>query len=266
MFNENQECVFAGRKMTLGEFCEQYGLDNDDKQSAAIVINGFIKKGKLRLIESQEQQAYASVAKDLALDEKLELLAQEETEENQSRHDQKRAGRLTYGEVEFDVAGRASVEELHQFVTQKLYLKADVVKDGAGYVLTVYGATDADLNAINRRRQIDKASKAIYRGTTKAADSVVGAIDFTAQKVAVPVAKAGVKTTFGLLKAVAKTVGAVGSTVISSGASAIRQTASELSNDTDVLRARRELIDVKDSAVRKFNSQNSFGNGVRIKA
>lgn len=258
---------FAGKKMTIAEFLENYGLEKESDETIQIVIERLVKKGKLRILEQEEQslKAFEQVHKELDLEARIAEMEAEADRAEAYALERKREGKLTYEEVEIDFPTKPLAIEFFEFCRNKLRLEAEVHQVDDKFVLTVYNITESELSAIKRRKNFVKAGEVVFKTTDKIADSAVSAASFAAEKVVVPAAKATLKTALGLTKSLAKTGAQVGSTLITSTTKSSRTMAKELATDEDVLKAKKDLIDAKDAVMRLFRRGGKSSPDIRIK-
>lgn len=257
---------FAGKKMTVGEFIELYGIEEETEQTIQIVIEKLVKKGKLRYLDQEDpgNKAMEAVQKELELEVQLAEIDEEREQLETYKAIKKRENALTYEEVEIDFPNKSHAEEIAEFCKSKLKLKTDLMFADGVYVLTVFGPSEADVSAIKRRKMVLDTGTVIFSTTDKVAESVVEGTKFAADKVVLPTAKASLKAALGLTKTAVKTTTAVGSSLIAGATKESRKMAQELKQDEDVLRAKKELVDAKD-AITRFFKRNKKSSGFRFK-
>lgn len=259
--------MFAGKKFTLGEFLVHYGLDQDTEASVKIILEHLEKKGKLHYIEQKDKDAalFESVAKELELEAKIAEMEAEAERVEVYDSAKKKEGKLVYEEVEIDFPNKTIAIDFYKFAQEDLKVEAALYEEGDKYVLTMKNVSESDLAAIKRKKTIADAGKMIFNTTDKVANVAVGTAAFATERVLVPTTKATVKTALGLSKSLVKTGTVVGSNLVTSTTNTTRQMVTELANDEDVLKAKKELIDAKDAIVRMFRRKPKVSADFRIK-
>lgn len=258
---------FKGSILTFEQFTEKYA--NGNQNEATAIVETLIRKGNIKLVDK------ASSKQDLAIkqadkEEIIRLMADEidaqEEQRKDFKADIKRQDRLTYQEAEIQYPNQFKAAEAELYFKEKLRLKETEirVRNGICY-LVVKNVTDAELNYINRVYTADNVIKAGVDLANKGAESMVGAVDYTAKKIVTPVVEIGAKTSMGLLRALTGTLVKTGATIVNAGSQSIKQTARDIQLDPDIIRARRELTNTKDDLKRTIvNKSSGRSSGIRV--
>src|SRR5690606_2481416 len=167
--NKERLVFFAGKKMTLGEFVELYGIEDEKEETIQIVVEKLAKKGKLRYLDQEDPffSAISSVQKELELETQLAEIDEEKEQLETYKAIKKRENTLTYEEVEIDFPNKSHAQEVKKFCENKLKLKTDLAYVNGVYVLTVFGPSEADVSAIKRRKMVLDTGATIFSTTDK---------------------------------------------------------------------------------------------------
>lgn len=252
---------FKGARYSFEEFKEAYDLEDTSDEQVLEVIRILHKKGSLKIDEgskTKQQKALEKASKEESISKLADAIDAEEEQAKDFKAKQKREERLTYELIEVSYPTYSKAIEAKQLYEKNLRLNnIDIIQRGESILLAFRDITDNDLNYINRTYLADKAINATVNTVEKGIGSVTGAVDYTARKIVSPTFQIGAKASANLLKSLAHVVVKTGATVISAGSQGIKETKEAISNDPDVIRAGRELIDAKDGVMRTVTGKTS---------
>lgn len=262
----NQVMFFAGKKITIGEFIELYDMKDESEEAVSLILEKLEKKGKVKFlnIEEKSDEAFDAVAKELALEEKIARIEQDAEDSAVYAATKNKEGKLVYEEIEIDFPTKKQATEMLEYCETKLKLEGEITKPEDVYVVTLFDVSESDLGAIKRRGIVESAGSIIVGATNTVSAGVLDTASFATERIVVPTAKAGIKTVLGLTKTLVKTGAATSSAVISGTSKNARAMKTELAEDEDVLRAKKELVDAKDAIFRLLGKGSKSG-GIRIK-
>lgn len=265
LLDRKQIIFFAGKKMLLEEFLIAYDLQDEADSVSLIVIEKLIKKGKLRFIENEQNadNAFKAVNKELELDAKIAQIEEDAVKYDEYQANKSKEGKLVYEEIEIDFPTFKNAQEMLSYCTNKLRLKGHVKESEDIYAVVLQDVSESNLSAIKRYDLFNKAGKLMLDSTNRVSTSALDTVAFAADKIVLPTAKAGISTTLGLARTIVKTGASAGSAVISGTTKNVRTMSKELSEDEDVLRAKKDLIDAKDAVMRLFK-RGSKSDSIRI--
>lgn len=251
----DQILYFKGQKMTKGEFITKFGLDKEEVAFQDAVIEKLVTRGEVKFPEERKDKTIDSVLKEMELDKNIAIAEDKLMFKNG----------MLYPKVELDLLFDSEVLAV-KTILEDSDVVYGVVRTDTCHVMTLENITDNELGVIRRKLSGMRAERGIKKGINIATEKTVGAIDFATGRVAVPIARAGVKTTVGASKAVIKAGASIGSSLISSTATGARDMTKELSVDEDVLKARKEFTNLRNGFRKLLNGRNStsVGGGVRI--
>lgn len=258
---------FCGQMYTLDKFAEDFC--EGDKVQANQVIETLIAQGRANWVEhdprAKENKQLMKALVQQTIEEQANVHDQYDDLQREFKRNQAREGRLTYPKIELDFAHLGKAQEFQLYVANELRLESEIALRGTKCVLIVFEPTDKEYNAMVRKYKAENAINSVVTGVDKVASSATGAIDYTAQKIVAPTVQVGAKAGVSILKTLAVTGVKATGTIVSALAAGTKQCAQEIQTDADVLRATRDLMNVKDSALRTVRSHASAtGNGVRI--
>ena len=263
--DRTQMVFFAGKKMTMEDFLKSYDLQDETDNVAMIVVEKLIKKGKLRVIEPEQDanDAFVAVAKELDLEEKLAQMEADADKAANYAAMKSKEGKLCYEEIEIDFPTRVYAQDMLAYCKKKLRLEGSIQEREGLFIVVLNDVSESDMSAIKRHNLFNKAGKMMFETTDKVAASVINTVSFASEKVVLPVTKAGISATLGLAKTLVKTTASTGSAVISGTSKNVKTMTAELACDEDVLRAKKDLTDAKDAVMRLFKRGNK-SNDIRI--
>ena len=257
-----------GNAYTVQQFANKYSDGN--LEQAISLIEVLIKKGSAKTVEpgvAKENKAINNALTEETISALAVFIEQEEENAKDSKAEKKREGRLTYPEVEIEYPSHMEAIQAEERYIAELRLKNTEVKSKNGrHLLVVYDITDAEMNYINRTYTVDKVVQSSIGVVNTGVEKLTGAVDYTAKNVLTPITKVGAKGVGALFKTVTSTVARTGATVITATKEGVTKTAKELREDTEVIKASRDLIDTKDAIKRKVSNIGGSGvnGGIRV--
>ncbi len=260
--NLDQQVFFGGKKMSMQGFLDSCGMDPTDN-GVLTAVNKLVKKGKMRILEDKTNNDFESTYKELELDLAISDIEEDNFNTEKYNRAKKKEGQLIFDDlIELDFPSRQAVNDMMDYCNKRMISASAEQRDGL-YVLTLENISESELAGIRRYQFLNKTGANIAKTADSVAKHTVNTVAFTAQNVVLPTARAGLTTALGVIKTVIKTGTQVGSNIITNTTSNTRTMTKELSTDHEVLKAKRDLIDAKDSIMRFFKSGNSSSSGIR---
>lgn len=260
---------YVRRRYTMPEFA--LAFTNGNLETAIAAAQQLCNTGRLTVERStsKEQRGFEQTAREL--DWKASANQHDAFEEQHKDFlaHQRRDGRATYAKVEFDYPNLLKAQEHQNLFHKDLRLtpeQSEIRMPAGQVVLVFYDITDAELNSITRIYKADKMVGSVVNAMDTGAHKVTGVVNYAATKVAAPVAQVGVRAGVSILKTIGTTMAKVTGGLITASVQGAKQAAHEIKHDPEVLRAGRELLEVKDSAMRAVStrSNGTGGGGIRI--
>lgn len=256
------------RRYTMIEFA--LAFCNGNMETALVAAQQLCDTGRLTVERntSVEQRGFEKTASELDWKASANQHDQFEEQHKDFIAQQKREGRATYQKVEFDYPNLLKAQEHQNMFHKDLRLTGNQseIRLTPGVVMLVfYDITDAELNAITRIYKADKMIGSVVNAMDSGTQKMTGVVSYAATKVAAPMAQVGVRAGVSILKTIGTTMAKVTGGLISASVQGAKQAAHEIRHDPEVLRAGRELLDAKDSAMRVVGSRsNGSSGGIRI--
>lgn len=246
------EFLFLGQVTDLQEFTDEYCDGNLETAKGAIEI--LIKKGKVVFNESSTRQenVLKSAAKEEVIKGIVEQFEEDEETIDKFQKAQKREDRGKYESIELPFATLTDAQATENFVKNKFFLETRIEIQGKQFILVVFDITDAEVNAIGRKFQLENLVDTSVGLVNKGVHGLAGAVDFAASKVLVPTFKVGATTGVAVTKTAVNTIAKTGSVLVSSIIRGSKQAKNELIADREILSAVDEIIQTKDSIMRGF--------------
>lgn len=259
---------FCGQMFTVEQFAKEFSEGNETQ--AEKVIEVLIAQGRANWVEmnprQKEDRVMMKALVQQTIEQQADLHDHYDNLQKEYKRNQAREGRLTYEEIELDFAHLGKAQEFQLYVANVLALESEIALKGNVCTLRVFDCTDKELNAMSLKYKTENTIGAVVGGVDKVASGATKAVDYTAKQVIAPTVQVGAKAGVSILKTLAVTGVKATGTIVSALASGTKQCVSEIQTDPDVLRASRDLLGVKDSAMRAVRSHStSVGNGIRVK-
>lgn len=268
MLDLQKRFKFGGKVYTVEVFKEKFASDQDD-EAIEIALKKLEESGDLVWIDELDPQTRKEatilerVQKEQTIVEAANMADEFEQQAKDFKHEQKRANQLKHKGCYFMFGNATQARDFENWVTQNLALETEISFVKGQPKLKIYDVTDQEISMMTRKYNLENGIQSVVDTADNLAQGATKAVDYTATKVLVPVAKVGAKAGVSILGTVAKTGAKTLGTLISSIAIGSKQCAKEIRNDEDVLRAGRELIQTKNElkkAVNKHTGTMGAGN------
>jgi len=260
--------IFNGEVLTIEKIAKLYC--NEDNGRGIALTELLITKGKITVPELNNDSRL-KIIEQAKTEQNIEALATYiEIEENLAKKNKairKRENKLLYPEIELDYNNFSEAVAAENIFLEKLQLQETEISRKDGVVtLIIRNITDKELNYIKRTYKADNAINVSVQALDRGVSSILGGVDYTSKKILTPATKIVTKGFGSLFKSVVSTSVRTGASLVSNTGKAIRDTKEEIVNDTDVIKASRDLIRTKDSLSRGIKSKTGGNsNGLRIK-
>ena len=249
--NKDTILLINGKKVDIPTFMVNYGVDSQDR--AIELAKLLVKKGRATV--------YSKTTKE---DEFIEKLIHDEEFENvvsnieQEEYAYKKAKRDTAKE-DVDLTNiRLSFKNSQEACSAEYWVNSLGIEDTEVSIkqgkvtLVIKGITPKEYAKIANRYQADKVVSSTMAFAGKTFESTTDAINYGLTKVVAPTAKIASEAGMNLGKGLLHTGMKVGAGLINSGSKAITETRVAMATDVDVIKAKKELVDAKDSALSFF--------------
>lgn len=246
--------IIKGKKYTMQSFMTKFAITNE--QRAIQYATTLVRKG-MAVIHSDKSEEEELLAK---LDDHQEFMAlmdkleQEEYESAKAKREEATEDTdLVSIALTFKTSAEACTAE--QWINSIGIEDTEISMKKGAIKLIVRNITPAEHTKIATRYQLEKAI-----GTTVdiAGKTIVGATDavnYVATKVVAPTAKIAGEAGMNLGKGLFHTGVKVGAGLVNATSKAVTDTKVAMATDTELLKAKREIIEVKDSAVSFFRKK-----------
>lgn len=243
--------LIKGKKYSMDAFKTKFAITEDEK--ALQYANMLVKKGIATVYSatSDEDELLAKLDEDIAFQEMMSQLESEEHASVQAkRAEEKQDTDLVSIGLTFKTTAEACTAE--NWINSMGILDTEIsIKQGA-IKLVVRDITPQEYTKIATKYQLEKS---INTAVNVASKTIVGATDvvnYTATKVVAPVAKIAGEAGMNLGKGLLHTGVKVGAGLVNASAKAVEETKVAMATDTELLKAKKELMDAKDSAISFF--------------
>lgn len=257
---------FKGKRYDVETFANAFAEGNIEnaigamevllnKGSAKLVVRNTKESKTFERIEKEESWSESADQHDMFVEANKDYLAQA-----------RREGKATYAQVEFDFGNLLKAQQFQSNMVKDLRIQDTEISLRSGVCVVIFReVTDAELNYMNRVYKADKVVNATVGTVNNVAEKATGAVHYGATKIVAPVVQVGARAGASIFKTLLTTSAKTAGSLISATAQGVRSAAHEIRHDEDVLRAGRDLIQVKDGVARKITNMGSHsGSGARI--
>ena len=255
-----------GRKTTLQQIADTHA--EGDLDVACGIVDAFIKRGKAKLEEEvavRQDKAMQKAMNEQKVIEAADLLDDLEDQTKDYAAEVKKVDRALYPKLEIVYPNQLKAMEDETFFRSKLRIKdTEVVLKKGQIFLILRNVSDAEYNAINRHIATQSAVSNAVSTVNKGAESLTNTVDYAAKNVFAPVAKVGVKAGVNLGRTLFSTAFRAGAAVLTAGVQGVKDVAHDINHDPEVLRARREMISIKDGALKRINGGRADSKRINI--
>ncbi len=244
---------------------------DEDIDVALHTMNCLISQGRAKLVDtersSKEKKGIDRAEKQNSLVEQAELYDQYDDQMKTYALQKNRENRGIYESVELDFPHLGKAQEFQGYVIDEYRLDTEVILKGDCVTLKIYNIADNEWIRLEKKYALEnKIGKAVSSVDT-VATKTTGAVDYTARKVIAPTVQVGAKAGVSILKTLAITTAKATGTIVSAVTAGSKQCVQEIRTDSDVLKATRDLVSVKDATmrtVRSYGNNTAMSSGARV--
>lgn len=253
MIENNDRFTFQGGVYTVDEFSNAF-LEENMKPYALQTIQLLQQRGEVQIYE-QTTPAQDVIKQAMAENMVIQAANQvDELEEMQkdARAQELREGRLTYPEIKINFNSYADAINAQRYITEQLRIQDTEIKiKGYQHTLIAYNVTDKELDKINKYYNLGRATGALISGAKTMQETTAKSVDYAIKNIVAPLTDISLKTGASLASTMATAGVRTAATAVNAVKHGMEKTAQDITNDTEVLRATRELLEAK-SAIKSF--------------
>lgn len=243
--------VIKGKRFTIEEFMKKFAITDADK--ALVLASTLVKKGKATIYSatSDENDILKLLESDLELSSIVNQIEDEEYTSVQAKRAEIKEEvdtvsiALTFRTTAEACGAEAWINSLGIEDTE-ISIKQGAIK------LIVKDITPQEYTKIATKYQLEKAVNSTVNVAGKALKGTTDVINYTATNVVAPVAKIAGEAGLNLGKGLVHTGVKVGAGLVNATSKAVEDTKVAMATDTELLKAKKELIDAKDNLVSMF--------------
>lgn len=251
MVNMNTILLIKGKKYDMGAFMTKFAVTDEAK--AIQYANMLVKKGKASIYSatSEEDELLAQLDNDIAFQNMMSQLDAEEHASGQAKREEaKEDTDLVSIALTFRTSAEACSAE--NWINSLGIEDTEISMKKGAIKLIVKDITPQEYTKIATRYQLEKGINSAVNVAGKTIVGATDAINYTATKVVAPVAKIAGEAGMNLGKGLLHTGVKVGAGLVNATSKAVAETKVAMATDTELLKAKRELVDAKDSAISFF--------------
>lgn len=254
MIDMNTILKIKGKKLTMEQFKARFAIENNTR--AISLATTLVKKGQAIIYsdKSEEENIIAKLEQDQQLANIIDTIETEEFSAQQTRRaDKLEDTDLVSIRLAFNTTNEAVIAE--SWINKIGIMNTEVsIKAGAIY-LTVIDISPAEHTKIATKYQMEK----VLNGTVSVAGKVISGttdtVNYMATNVVAPTAKIVGEAGMNLGKGLIHTGVKVGAGLVNSGSKAITDTKIAMATDSEMLKAKKELVDAKDNMISFFRKK-----------
>lgn len=246
--------IIKGKKYTMESFMTKFAITDEDK--AIKYATTLVKKG-MAVVYSDKSEEEELISKLDDHQEFMALMDKLDQEEYESTKAKREEAKEDTDLVSIALTFRTSAEacQAEQWINSigiedtEISLKKGTIK------LIVRNITPAEHTKIATRYQLEKAINNTVAVAGKTLVGTTDAINYVATKVVAPTAKIAGEAGMNLGKGLIHTGIRVGAGLVNATSKAVTDTKVAMATDTELLKAKREIIEAKDSALSFFRKR-----------
>lgn len=254
----NTTFTVNGTEYTKETFCKAFNVAEQDFEEVynAAKARGIVKEN------IQAKSAFDKFMDELNVHNAASDIRAEEVWEEQTIREEKAASKCTYEKVTFSFR---NVYEAQKFINIVIGdgIKSENIIATEDNKVVLMGITQAEYNKFALYYNTSKATNAAVRGVNKGATATANIAKYTAENVAAPILKTGIKSIGMLAKTIAHTAVKTGSSVISTVVETATETVADIKSDPEVIKATSNAYKAKNAITNKTNNF-TIGKGIEI--
>lgn len=243
--------LIKGKRYSIEEFKNKFAITDDAR--ALTLAETLVKKGKATIYSatSQEDELLDLLDGDIELTNIVNQINDEEYASVQAKRNEIKQEVDTVSiALSFKTTAEACSAE--SYVNSLGIEDTEISIKGGAIKLIVRDITPQEYTKIATKYQLEKAVNSTVDVAGKALRGTTNAINYTATNVVAPVAKIAGEAGMNLGKGLLHTGVKVGAGLVNATSKAVAETKVAMATDTELLKAKRELVDAKDSAISFF--------------
>lgn len=258
--------MLKGKKYDEEKFMEKYGIPS--KEKALEYMNKCVRNGEATIYnpKSDEKRLIDKLDNDIEFENVMDAIrAEEENAKKYARAKKAEDVDLVSIKLNFSSTSEAVMNEE---AINRMGIEDTEISISKGVIsLIVRNITPQEYTKIASKYKMDKAISNTVKVADKTVSTATDAVNYVATKVVAPGAKIAGAGIMNLGKGLLQTTIKTGAGVVNATAEAKRETAKVLATDTEMLKAKEELKEAKNSALRFFKSKfgvGKSGNGIEM--
>ena len=243
--------LIKGKRYSIEEFKNKFAITDDAR--ALTLAETLVKKGKATIYSatSQEDELLDLLDGDIEWTNIVNQINDEEYASVQAKRNEIKQEVDTVSiALSFKTTAEACSAE--SYVNSLGIEDTEISIKGGAIKLIVRDITPQEYTKIATKYQLEKAVNSTVDVAGKALRGTTNAINYTATNVVAPVAKIAGEAGMNLGKGLFHTSVKVGAGLVNAGARAVEDTKVAMATDTELIKAKKELIDAKDNLVSMF--------------
>lgn len=247
----NTILLIKGKKYTIEAFMTKFAITDEAK--AIQYANLLIKKGKATIYntKSDEEELISKLDEEQAFIDMMNQLESEEYSSVQAkREESKEDVDLVSIALTFKTSAEACTAE--NWINSLGIEDTEISMKKGAIKLLVRNITPQEYSKIATKYQLEKAINTTVDIAGKTLVGATDAVNYVATKVVAPTAKIAGEAGMNLGKGLFHTSVKVGAGLVNATSKAVTDTKVAMATDTELLKAKKEIIDVKDNAISFF--------------
>lgn len=246
--------IIKGKKYTMESFMTKFAITDEEK--AIKYATTLVKKG-MAIVYSDKSEEEELLSKLDDHEEFMALMDKLDQEEYESvkakREEAKEESDLVSIALVFNTSAEACQSE--QWINSIGIEDTEISMKKGAIKLIVKNITPQEYTKIAARYQLEKGINTAVNVAGKTLVGATDAVNYVATKVVAPTAKIAGEAGMNLGKGLVHTGIKVGAGLVNATSKAVVDTKVAMATDTELLKAKREIIEAKDTAVSFFRKR-----------
>ena len=266
MLTQDSKIIVNGKTCTIPEFMEKFGLDDMDE--ALLIVEKLVQTGKARIPEniSKDTEMLKDAKEKVEFDNIVNAIEAEEEANKKYLREQSIKDKDVM-DISLDYATTLEATKAEAEINAMGIEDTEITLKKGAILLVIRNISQEEYVKIAKSYQRNKAISNVVNVTDKAFTSATDAINYGAENVVAPMAKIAGKAGMNIGKGLVHAGLQVGAGLVNNGAKAINETKIELATDKELLKAKKQLANAKDTILgfaRKKFSGAKTGSGINI--
>lgn len=258
--------MFNGRSYIVTDFITQVSGATSEEQGLR-VVNKLYEMGKISIVDerNQDEQLIDKIMSEMEKDDRVDQIYAEEQQYKENVRQQKLDQQDNHS-VTLEYIRMIDAEKVESDLNNEGIMDTCIMKKNGKILLQIENVTLEEAYKIGRRYKTEKTVNSAVNFVDNKAEKAINSVNYVATNLATPVAEVAVKTGLRAGKGIFKTGAKMLSCFLNDSIAIGKETAREISNDPEILKARQNVRTGMNTVKRGVNNKMGItsGSGVTI--